>query len=110
MLKYIRDVVCNFYNISANEIMQKTAKRNIVFPRQVAMYFSLRYTNYKDKQVGLFYNRDRATVYYANNIVKDMIRFNKKIKHEIDIMDRIISGNNPEYSEADVCEFHGCFN
>jgi chromosomal replication initiator protein len=81
----IVDKVCAFYNITKTQIMDKTRKKNIAFPRQVAMYLiSLLIPQLSLKEIAGFFNRkDHTTVLHAKKMIE--AKFNKDNDLRVDI-------------------------
>ncbi len=81
----IVDKVCSFYNITRSQIMDKTRKKNIAFPRQVAMYLiSLLIPQLSLKEIASFFNRkDHTTVLHAKKMID--AKFNADNDMRVDI-------------------------
>ena len=82
--KMIIETVSSFYEISRNDLLSNCRRKDIAFPRQVAMYFLREETNASfpaiGKQLG---DRDHTTVIHAyKKILKD-IEENNQVKSEI---------------------------
>lgn len=74
------------------------------------MYFSDKYTKYNHKQIGFVIGRrDRTTVLHSIKTVKDLIRFDKKLREEVNHIERIIVGNKIFFEDWEVCQWHGVF-
>ena len=71
----IQKTVCEFFNVSLSELRSNKRHKNIVLPRQVAMYLSRRLTNKSFPEIGnAFGGKDHTTALYSF----------KKIEKEID--------------------------
>lgn len=78
-IKFIQEVVCNFYNLDLDDMSSKKRTQNIAFPRQIAMYLSRELTDSSLPQIGEeFGGRDHTTVIHAHNKIAE------KIKEDID--------------------------
>ena len=70
----IQSAVCNYFNISADQFMSKTRKREIVQARQIAMYLSRNLTKTSLASIGSqLGGKDHATVLHACNTVCDLM-------------------------------------
>lgn len=75
-LDAITQEVCKYYQITPAQILEKTRKPQVAFPRQVAMYLA----NYLIPQLSLkdiaeYYNRkDHTTVIHAKKMVENQFR------------------------------------
>ena len=87
-INYIRKVVCDYFNLPIEAIQTKSRKREIVQARQIAMYFSKKYTKASLSTIGSeIGNKDHATVLYANrtvNNLKDTDKIFKTLLTEIE--------------------------
>ncbi|MGL4986538.1 MAG: chromosomal replication initiator protein DnaA [Treponemataceae bacterium] len=75
LIEDIQKVVSNHYNISYNDIKGKNRKKNIVFPRQIAMYICREITEYSTTEIGNdFGGRDHTTVLHACSKIDDLTK------------------------------------
>jgi len=62
----IQKIVCEFYNLKLSDIKARRRTKDVVLPRQVAMYLSKQVTNASLSEIGKhFGGKDHATVIYA---------------------------------------------
>jgi chromosomal replication initiator protein len=65
-IDYIQKSVANAYNISFSDMKSKKRAKNIVLPRQVAIYISRKLTEYSTTEIGNeFGGKDHSTVIHA---------------------------------------------
>ncbi|MHB8791233.1 MAG: chromosomal replication initiator protein DnaA [Desulfobulbaceae bacterium] len=84
----IRNFVSAQFRISVEELMSRSRKRSVAFPRQVAMYMTRKYTTQSLADIGGLYNRDHSTVLYAiRTITRDMSR-DASVSEQIELLDR----------------------
>lgn len=82
---YIQKSVGEYFQISVEDLKDKTRKKEIVIARQVAMYLCKEYTNHSLKSIGYhFGGRDHSTVIHAVQSVSDMMDIDSKFAHSID--------------------------
>ena len=82
---YIQKSVGEYFQISVEDLKDKTRKKEIVIARQVAMYLCKEYTNHSLKSIGYhFGGRDHSTVIHAVQSVSDMIEIDTKFCHSMD--------------------------
>jgi chromosomal replication initiator protein len=73
--KAIQNFIGSQFNINIEELISRTRKRSIAFPRQIAMYLTRKYTEISLADIGSLYNRDHSTVLHAIRVVtRDMSR------------------------------------
>uniref|UniRef100_UPI00404806AA chromosomal replication initiator protein DnaA n=1 Tax=Roseivirga sp. TaxID=1964215 RepID=UPI00404806AA len=82
---YIQKSVGEYFQISVEDLKDKTRKKEIVIARQVAMYLCKEYTNHSLKSIGYhFGGRDHSTVIHAVQSVSDMMDLDAKFCHSIE--------------------------
>lgn len=73
--------VSEYYGV---DVFQKTHRRDISFPRFVAMYLLVVFTDMKLADIGrLWPSSDHSMVIYANKQVRAICRFNPEIRKQI---------------------------
>jgi len=76
--------VAEFYNISEKEIFEQTRKKQIVLPRQIAMYLLREDFNSSYPYIGeKFGGKDHTTVIHAYEKIVNNLKVNEKIKEDI---------------------------
>ncbi|MBI2451106.1 MAG: chromosomal replication initiator protein DnaA [Parcubacteria group bacterium] len=86
-IKQIIKTVANFYDIEEKDLIAKNRQKEIVKPRQVAMYLLREDLKSSFPYIGKkFGNRDHTTVIYACEKINDLIKTNETIKQEIGII------------------------
>ncbi len=90
----IKQIVSDYFNITVEDIGQKTRRREIVQARQIAMYFSKSLTKSSLASIGAqIGNKDHATVLHACKAVNNMIDTNKKYRLQIEDLSKLIKAN-----------------
>lgn len=87
-LDAITKQVCHTYQLSTDQIMDKTRKPNIAFPRQVSMYLAnLLIPSLSLKDIAQYYNRkDHTTVIHAKRMIENQFREDEKLRSLVDFM------------------------
>ncbi|HMJ71469.1 MAG TPA: chromosomal replication initiator protein DnaA [Cyclobacteriaceae bacterium] len=82
---YIQKTVADYFKVELEAMKGKIKKREIVIPRQVAMYFCKRYTQLTLALIGEnFGGRDHSTVIHALESVEDMMKTDPNFKNSVD--------------------------
>jgi chromosomal replication initiator protein len=80
-IDYIQKIVSDYFNIPVEMINSKTRKREIVQARQIAMYFSKKYTKSSLATIGIHCgNKDHATVLHACRTVNNLLDTDKQFR------------------------------
>ena len=91
-VEQIQKVVADHYSVSEDSLRDKTRKKEIVLPRQIAMYLSKKLTRASLKTIGLhFGGRDHSTIIHACKSVEQSISANGSFKEQVDNFVRQIS-------------------
>ncbi|HPM00747.1 MAG TPA: chromosomal replication initiator protein DnaA [Candidatus Cloacimonadota bacterium] len=86
--------VCNFYSISPSQMLDKTRKVNIAFPRQIAMYLSnLLIPQISLKDIATYYKRnDHTTVLHAKKMIENKFKDDNDLRIQIEKLIKDIKG------------------
>ncbi|PIE58110.1 MAG: chromosomal replication initiator protein DnaA [Desulfobulbus propionicus] len=69
----IRDLVGSQFQVTTEELMSRSRKRAVSYPRQIGMYLTRKYTKDSLADIGSMYNRDHSTVLHAIRVItRDM--------------------------------------
>ena len=81
----IIDCVCKYYNVARNDLLGKKKNKEVVEPRQIAMYIILEMLALPLTSVGqIFGGKDHTTVIHAREKVADLIKNNNRVKIAVD--------------------------
>ncbi len=82
---FIQKTVADFFKVEMDAMKSKVKKREIVIPRQTAMYFCKRYTQLTLALIGSnFGGRDHSTVIHALESVEDMMKTDANFKNSVE--------------------------
>lgn len=82
---FIQKTVAEYFKCDLDAMKGKVKKREIVIPRQVAMYFCKRFTQLTLALIGEnFGGRDHSTVIHALESVEDMMKTDSNFKNSVD--------------------------
>jgi len=92
--KKIIKSVADFYDLKESEVLQFSRKKEIVRPRQIAMFFLRQELKSSFPFIGRrFAGRDHTTAIYACEKVSKEIEKDNKFKEEIDLIKQLILKN-----------------
>jgi chromosomal replication initiator protein len=84
-IEMVQKLVADFYNISTSELKNKRRSKNIILPRQVAMFLARQLTHSSLPEIGLaFGGKDHTTVMHSCKKIDQEMVNNKEIKSVID--------------------------
>ncbi len=83
-IDFIQKCIAEYFNVTVEELKDKTRKKEIVTARHIAMYFAKEYTSLALKTIGYhFGKRDHTTVLHALEAVNDLMETDKKYLNAI---------------------------
>jgi chromosomal replication initiator protein len=83
-IEFIQKRVVEHFGVTLDELKGKSRKKELVIPRQVAIYFAKEYTDFSLKAIGYhFGGRDHSTVIHAIQSVNDMLKTDKEFRATI---------------------------
>ncbi|MFA7115757.1 MAG: chromosomal replication initiator protein DnaA [Bacteroidales bacterium] len=87
----IKKIVCSYFNITSDNLISNSRKREIVQARQIAMYLSRQLTTNSLNNIGTqIGGKNHATVLYACNTVCDLMETDRSFRQYIhDIKNRL---------------------
>lgn len=91
----IIDIVCDRYNVLAEDMSSKKKPREIAYPRQIAMYLCRKMTEEPLASIGSYFGgRDHTTVIHAFNKITEDMKGDRgeELRRSIEDMERRIKG------------------
>ena len=87
----VQKVVCDYFNITRDQLLSKTRKRQIVQARQIAMYLSRNLMNCSLSTIGAeIGGKDHATVLHACTTVGDLMTIDKTFKQYVNDIEKLL--------------------
>lgn len=84
-VELIQSTIADFFSVSLSDLKSKKRSKNILFPRQVAMYLSRKLTSFSLPEIGLaFGGKDHTTVLHSCKKIETEIKTNPTTKNTID--------------------------
>jgi chromosomal replication initiation ATPase DnaA len=77
--------ICNYYQIKYGQMMSKYRGEEVTLARQMTMYFTKEKTELNGEEIGKIFNRDRTTVLYSIQKIREQLsnKFDDTIKKDI---------------------------
>ena len=94
-IEYVRQLVSDYFNLSIDDINGRKRTRNIVFPRQIAMYLCRKILpDASLPQIGtVFGGRDHTTVMHSCDKIAGELEYDQKLQDIILDLERKILGS-----------------
>jgi chromosomal replication initiator protein len=85
--KRIIEIVADFYNVTTEDLLKQSRKKEYVKPRQIAMYIIRKELETSLPSIGDFFGgRDHTTVIHAIDKIENWIKDKSGLKQEIDLI------------------------
>jgi chromosomal replication initiator protein len=92
----IIDSVSRFFGISVEDLLSKKRNKELVFPRQIAMYLCRTLLDMSFPNIGKAFNgKDHSTVMYAVEQISNHIEVNSELQKTVDELKKFISSGSP---------------
>jgi chromosomal replication initiation ATPase DnaA len=91
----VKRYVADKYGLSQADIESKSRKRELVRPRQVAMYIARQLTDQSYPQIARRFGRDHSTILHGDRLIAKLIAENPAFAAEVDALMRSIRDSNP---------------
>jgi chromosomal replication initiator protein len=82
----IRDFIAKQFKTSPEELRSKCRKREVAFPRQIAMYLARKLTDQALADIGQAFNRDHSTVVHSVRVITDSINRSNSVRGQVDLL------------------------
>jgi len=89
-LEGITAAVSPLYNLTKDQIFARTRKRNIVIPRMIIIYLTLKTGKYTLKGLGKLIGMDHSTIIYSRDTVIDLMSIDKKFTAEVERAEKAV--------------------
>ena len=77
----IIDCACKYFNVQKSEVVGKRKNKDVVVPRQIAIYLINEFTNIPLSSIGSYFGgREHTTVMYARDKITSLINTDTKIR------------------------------
>lgn len=94
-IEMIQKEVCSYYNIEMSELLSKKRNKQLVVPRQVAMFLCRKFTDASYPQIGdQFGGRDHTTVIHAAEKVEKELHSDPELAATIDELSKRLDPNH----------------
>jgi len=85
----IQKATCDHFNLKLGDLKSKRRTRNVVLPRQLAMYLCRKFTSTSFPVIGdKFGGRDHSTVIHASKVIEQRIKSDPSIQMTIESLEK----------------------
>ena len=88
----IQSIIAGYFDIPKKELISSKRHRAYSYPRQIAMYFSRKYSSLSYKEIGEYFGqKDHSTVIYAVKRIDSLKAKNKKLQKDLINIERMFT-------------------
>ncbi len=92
----IIDITCKQYKVTLPMMQEKTRRRRILRPRQIACYLLRKYTYLTLEEMGDMFNQHYSTIINALNTIDSQYKLYEEVRMEIRLLESKIRTDNEE--------------
>jgi len=93
-ISQIQKKVCDFFDISINDLISQNRSRNLARPRQIAMYLSKKLTSSSLTEIARkFGGKDHSTIIHGVNKIEDLIKSDAEINSQVHEISKSLKSN-----------------
>jgi chromosomal replication initiator protein len=82
----VQQVICRYFKISPEALKSNSRKKNVVYPRNIGMYFCRKYTDETLEIIGRAFNRSHATVIHAVDNLSRQIQHKSGVRNQVEFL------------------------
>ncbi|MBR8740081.1 Chromosomal replication initiator protein DnaA [Bacteroides pyogenes] len=75
--------VCSHFYMTEGKLKRKTRKREVVLPRQIAMYLAVKHTELSTDEIGGSLGKSRMTALYSFYKIRDLMKIDKQLEEQV---------------------------
>jgi chromosomal replication initiator protein len=87
-IEQVMRAVARAYGLEVEALRSRSRRRNLVRPRQLAMYICRTSTDSSLKDIGRAFNRDHTSVMYAIGVVEQRVAQRPQLRYELEALAR----------------------
>lgn len=91
-IESITDVICDYFDVSLEDLVSPARNQKISHARQIAVYLVRDMTQMSFVSIADFYNKKHPTILFSYEKIKEEIKTNKNLKEVIDELKNNIKG------------------
>jgi chromosomal replication initiator protein len=93
-IPYILDFISKNFSVPKEKLISPSRKKEIVYPRQVAIFLCRRYTEEPLQSIGEAFSRKHSSIIHSLETIESKYMQNLKIKREIDFLIEKLDGES----------------
>lgn len=83
--------VCRYYQISRDDLISRSRKKEHVLPRNVGIYLTRCLTDLSLQAIGKAFGRNHSTILHSVNLIEGKAKRDTKLKNQVDFLSKQVS-------------------
>jgi len=90
MIEEIQKVICRYFKLDLQSLKSKSRRKEICYPRSIAVYLCREFTTHHLKVIGIAFNRKHPVILHNYKEIKRRLKFDNVLRNEVDFFTKII--------------------
>ncbi len=90
MIEEIQKTICRYYKLDLLSLKSRSRRKEICYPRSLAIYLCREFTRHSLKVIGKAFNRKHPVILHNYEKVKGRLKFDNVLRNEVDFFIKII--------------------
>ena len=103
MIEDIQKTICQYYKIDLLTLKSRSRRKEICYPRSLAIYLCREFTTHSLKVIGNAFKRKHPVILHHYGKVKKAMKFDNVLRNEVDFFTQIILLESKEQNQ-DIIE------
>jgi chromosomal replication initiator protein len=85
-LDAIQRVVASQYHLQIDQLISRSRRRSVCYPRQLAMYLCRKFTDHSLDSIGRVFGRDHASVIHSIGVIEKHMKERAVVRRDVDFL------------------------
>jgi chromosomal replication initiator protein len=85
-IERVQQIIGQYFKVSVETLKSNSRKKNVVYPRNLGMYFCRKYTEETLESIGRAFNRSHATVIHAVDNISRQIQQKGGVRNQVEFL------------------------
>lgn len=104
MIEDIQKIVCQYYKVDLSSLKSRSRRKEICYPRSIAIYLCREYTDASLASLGKAFNRQHPVILYNYAKIKRHREFDNVLRNELEFLEQILPLKNNNQDEEMIKE------
>lgn len=86
IIEDIQKIICHYYKIDLLSLKSRSRKKEICYPRSIAIYLCREYTDKSLTSIGAAFNRQHPVILYNYERIKRKLKIDYDLRREVEFL------------------------